>query len=197
MTWRIPKQRIWPTIIIAVLVIDVGVGVVMMRIANRDANFAIEPDYYSKAIAWDSTTAQARRNVVLGWQLTPELGALSGKGNSTLTMALRDRAGAPVTGARVEVEAIPVAHAGEALHSELQAAPIDGDYAAALPMTRTGLWELRVTATRGGDRYTADLRLDTSTSAPASAVAGRPWDPDPRRVSAGMRPDAMRRAPDR
>jgi nitrogen fixation protein FixH len=191
MSWRMPKDRIWPTIIIVALVVDVGVGVVMMRVATHDPNYGIEPDYYAKAVAWDSTTAQSHRNDVLGWQLTPELGPVAAGRAATLTMLLRDRTGVPVTGAHLSIEAIPVAHADEVIRSDLPAAP-GGDYAAALPMERSGLWELRVVATRGEDHFTADIRLDVSESVAATMVSGRPWDPDPKRVRAGMRAEPAR-----
>ncbi len=190
MSWHIPKQRIWPAIIIAILVIDVGVGVTMMRLAIDDPTFAVEPDYYAKAVAWDSTTAQAHRNAALGWQLTPELGAVAAGRPSTLTMQLRDRDGAAVTGAHVSLDAIPVSHADDVIHADLPAAA-SGRYAAALPMHRSGLWELRVDVTRGSDHFTADLRLDASASGDASVVTGRPWDADPQRLRAGMRADSV------
>lgn len=190
MNWRIPKQRIWPAIVILVLVVDVGVGVTMMRVANDDPTFAVEPDYYAKAVAWDSTVAQAHRNVALGWQLTPQLGPVAAGRSSTLTMQLRDRDGTPITGAHVSLDAIPVSHAGDAIHSDLPAAA-SGGYAAVLPMTRSGLWELRVDATRGSEHFTADVRLDASDTGDANVVTARPWDPDPKRLRAGMRPESV------
>jgi nitrogen fixation protein FixH len=190
MSWRIPKQRIWPAIIILILVVDVGVGVRMMAVANDDPTFAVEPDYYAKAVAWDSTTAQAHRNTALGWQLTPELGPVAAGKNSTLTMQLRDRDGAAITGARVSLDAIPVSHAEDVIHSDLPSAA-NGGYAASLPMNRTGLWELRIDATRGNEHFTADVRLDASSSGDATVVTARPWDADPKRLRAGMRPDSV------
>ena len=61
----------WPIGITAVLATTVAANVWVATIASDDPSFAIEPDYYAKAIAWDSTLAQARTNATLGWRLTP------------------------------------------------------------------------------------------------------------------------------
>jgi nitrogen fixation protein FixH len=169
------KDRIWPTIIVGVLVIDVAVGFAMMRVAADDPHAAIEPDYYQKAVIWDSTLAQSHRNAVLGWTLESVLGAITPGHEAPLTLRLHDGRGDAVVGATLQVEAMQVAHAGDIVHATLTARG-DSDYVAALPMTRPGLWELRIVATRGSDRFTADLRLDASTTAMARPVRIRPGD---------------------
>ncbi len=181
------KERIWPAIIIAVLVVDVAVGFVMMRVAADDPHAAIEPDYYHKAVTWDSTLAQSQRNRALGWTLEASLGAISPRHEAPLTLRLSDASGEAVTGATLQVQAMQVAHAGEIVHATLTAAG-DGGYVADLPMTRPGLWELRIVATRGSDRFTADLRLDASTTGMAHAVLARPGDAPSRKVTPAPRP---------
>jgi nitrogen fixation protein FixH len=171
----IRKERIWPTIIISVLVLDVAVGFAMMRLASDDPHAAIESDYYRKAVTWDSTMAQVGRNAALGWTIQPSLGAITPRREAPLTLHLRDRSGAPVTDATILIEAVQVAHAGEIVHGTLTGAG-DSGYATSLPMTRPGLWELRVIATRGSDRFTADLRLNASTTGDAVVVTERPGD---------------------
>lgn len=169
------KDRIWPTIIIGVLVVDVAVGFAMMRVAADDPHAAIERDYYHKAVTWDSTLAQSQRNTVLGWTLESSLGAITPGHHAPLTLRLHDGTGGAVIGATLQVEAMQVAHADDIVHVTLTAAG-DSDYVAELPMTRPGLWELRIVATRGGDRFTADLRLDASTTGTARPVSARPGD---------------------
>ena len=48
--------------IVALLVGGAGANVGLMLVATSDASFAVEPDYYQKALAWDETMAQAARN---------------------------------------------------------------------------------------------------------------------------------------
>ena len=171
----IPKRRIWPTIVIAVLVIDVVVGLVLIRVATSDPHAAIEADYYQKAVTWDSTLAQASRNSALGWTLDPTLGAISASHEAPFTLLLHDGTGAVVTGASILIEAMQVAHADDIVRAALLATP-NGGYGAALPIGRPGLWEVRIVATRGSDRFTADIRLDASTTGAARLVSIRPGD---------------------
>lgn len=181
------KDHIWPTIIVAALVVDVAVGLVMVRVAADDPHAAIEPNYYQKAVAWDSTIAQSHRNTALGWTLESSLGAITPGHEAPLTLRLRDGNGAEVTGATLQVEAMQVAHADEVIHATMTASG-DSDYVTDLPMTRSGLWELRIVATRGSDRFTADLRLDASTTGVAQAVGARPGDAPSEKVKPNLRP---------
>ena len=181
------KDRIWPTIVVGVLVVDVAVGFVMMRVAADDPHAAIEPNYYQKAVAWDSTLAQSHRNTALGWTLESSLGAITPGHEAPLTLRVHDGTGVAVTGATLQVEAMQVAHADEVVHATLTAAG-DSSYVTELPMTRTGLWELRIVATRGSDRFTADLRLDASTTGAALPVSARPGDAPAGTVKATPRP---------
>lgn len=171
----IPKNKVWPVIIITVLVLDVAVGFALVRVANSDPHAAIEADYYHKAVTWDSTQAQGRENVALRWTIAPSLGAIRGDHQARLALALRDSAGAAVTGAAITVEARQVAHAEEVVRSTLTAEG-DSAYAAMLPLSRPGLWELRVVVTRAHERYTTQLRFDASTTDTARLVAARPGD---------------------
>lgn len=184
----IRRDRIWPAIIITVLLGNVTLGIVLMRVANSDPHFAIEPDYYRRAVGWDTTQAQARQNVALGWQVHPILGAVGG-GDVPLTLTLTDAAGAPLDGASVSVEALAVAHANEVLVANLLPTGVAGTYTAALPVAREGLWEFRVVAIRGEARLTAQLRFDARRDGPALIVTERPGAADPDRVAAGLRVD--------
>lgn len=208
-----PKERIWPTIIVTVLTANVVLGIVLSRVASRGSSLVAEPDYYRKAVLWDSTLAQARRNAALGWRVTPSLtalglgvgtarqGAVGLQGDSSrsphaagpgaapgavLSLDVRDAAGVPVRGAAVHVDAWQLAHGDEALAGTL-AADGAGGYRAWLPMARAGRWEVRVDATRGADRFTATLRIDASQSAAGREVGERPGDALAARLAAGTR----------
>ena len=90
----------WPIGVAVILGTTVVANLVVMRLANNDPAFAIEPDYYKKAVAFDSTFAEERRSLELGWTATSTLAASTRAGESTLTV--RDSAGkvvlhAPVT----------------------------------------------------------------------------------------------------
>ena len=182
----IRKDRIWPTIIVVVLGGYVTFGIIAARIATHDPNFAVESDYYGKAVRWDSTLAQNRRNIALGWHIAPTLGAV-GRGHAArLELDVRDSAGARVEDAQVSIEMRQVAHASDVVRATLRPDSA-GDYAADLPLGRAGLWEMRLVATRGSDRFDTSLRMDASESANASIIDSRPGDPLAASTKAGMR----------
>lgn len=170
----------WPAGIAGVLLLNLGVGVVLMRVASADRHFAVEPDYYRRALAWDSTQAQLRRNAQLGWQLAPRLGPVEPVRGALLELDLADRSGVALANAHVTVEARQVAHAGEVHTLVLEPTERTGTYRATQPLVRTGLHELRIAATVGPERFTAHLRLDASRDGPAQLVTARPGDPSPR-----------------
>jgi nitrogen fixation protein FixH len=173
------KERIWPTMIITALLGNIVLGVVLVRLAGGDRHFAVESNYYQKAVGWDSTMAQDGRNAALGWQMVPSLGALVAVATDTLTITLRTAGGEPVSGATVTLEAMPIAYAGEVRRAAMVATGEPGRYTAPGVFGRAGLWELRLTAVRGSDRFTDNLRLDASTTGVATVVTARPGDAPP------------------
>ena len=62
------KGWYWPVAIVGLLVGGAAANIGFMIVANRDATFAVEPDYYRKAVDWDRAMAQEARNVELGWR---------------------------------------------------------------------------------------------------------------------------------
>jgi hypothetical protein len=64
----------------------------------------VEPDYYRKAVAYDSTLAQERHDAQLGWQLTATTGGLDPAGTRSRGAGgsrWRPLAGAVVTSAAI------------------------------------------------------------------------------------------------
>lgn len=162
--------------IITALLGNVVLGVVLVRVAGGDRHFAVESNYYQKAVSWDSTMAQDGRNTALGWVMVPSLGAVGTAGGDSLVVTLHQAGGEPVTGATVTIEAMPIAYATDVRRATLTATREPGRYAASGVIGRAGLWELRLTSVRGTDRFTDNLRLDASTTAAATVVTARPGD---------------------
>jgi nitrogen fixation protein FixH len=149
----------WPIGITLVLATTVAGNIWVAKIASDDPSFAIEPDYYQKAITWDSTLAQGRENVQLGWRLTPALGIVAATGKARVSATLTDSAGSPITGAVVKVAALPVARANE-VHEATLAAAGAGEYAAQLDSRRQGQWELRFDVRAGSAHFTDVARVE-------------------------------------
>lgn len=158
--------RGWIAAVVLILGTTVAANVYVMHLAGDDPSFAIEPDYYDRALHWDDELAQRERNARLGWRAAPTLDVAAAQG--TLQVRLADAVGAPVRDATVRVSAFPIARATQVVEATL-APRADGAYAAPFPVQRSGAWEVRVEAVRGGDRFTSVHRLDV----PAAGVQAR------------------------
>lgn len=152
------REHLWPAGIAAVLAITVGANLWVMRVANADPSFAIEPDYYAQAVAWDSTLAQQQRNRVLGWEIRSALDR-DASGAAVLTATVLDASGREIHDARVRVTAFAIARSADRTDVTLDS--LTRGYGARLGgVAVPGQWELRFDVQRGGDRMTATRRVE-------------------------------------
>lgn len=149
----------WPVGITCVLAATVAANIWVMIIAKDDPSFAIEPDYYKKAVAWDSTLARATESARLGWRLTPRLSPIAADGGARLSATLSDSTGAPIAGAVVRVSALPVARANE-VHEVTLAASVPGEYVTHFEARRPGQWELRFDVRTASAHFTEVARVE-------------------------------------
>lgn len=137
-----------------------GLGT-MVFIATGDPSFAVEPEYYQKALDWDRERAQQANNERLGYQLTVSVRAPGAGGARELVLQFVDAAGQPIHGASVEVSAFHNARAAEIVRRRLVERD-PGIYVQELPLKRLGLWELRFVTQRSGVRFTHVARVDVT-----------------------------------
>jgi nitrogen fixation protein FixH len=148
------QGRQWLLILGALMALVIGANLVLVYMAVSDPSFAVEEDYYGKALAWDDKRDQDRRNAELGWSLEFELAPTrSPDGTLLLTAHLHDAAGGAIPDARLSLSTFHNARAGRIVRAELQGGE-GGDYTAALPLFRPGLWEFRFEAVQGERRFT-------------------------------------------
>jgi len=137
----------------------VGLGFAA-HLAIDDPNFALEPNYYDKAVHWDETQAKARESNALGLKL--ELVApltVAPNGEVEVQLSVKDRRDLAFSGAEVALEAFPNAYASRVQRLSLhESAP--GVYAGALAHGMRGLWELRIVVNQGAIHYGEVLRRD-------------------------------------
>ena len=154
------RPHAWPVGITVLLVVFAAGNLMMMRVAADDPAFAIEPDYYRRAVGFDSTMEQERRSAALRWTAMTHLSR--GDGSGSVAVMLSDSARKPVAGAKVKVDARFNARANDILKAELvERSP--GTYVGPLAVGHAGEWEVRIEAVRGTDRFVASTR----TQAPA------------------------------
>lgn len=147
----------WPIGITAILVVFVVANLLVMRLANDDPAFAIEPDYYNKAVAFDSTMATERRSAALGWSASATIA--QGNAGPMVTVTLADARQRPIIGASVTIDARFNARANDVLTATLREAE-PGQYTAPLAVRHAGQWEVRIIARRGTDRFVASTRAE-------------------------------------
>jgi len=153
--------RLWawaPGVLLATLL---GTQLTVLHSVLDDPSFALEPDYYRKAVAWDARQQLQRESLALGWHTdlmaepAPQLRGLA------LRVQLHEAQGGPLAGAAVRVQAFANARAARVFEAVLvETAP--GTYSAEIPSSVLGLWEFRLEATRGADRFSEVLRQSVS-----------------------------------
>jgi nitrogen fixation protein FixH len=149
----------WPVAITLLLVSVVAANILVMRVAAGDPSFAVEPDYYRKALAWDSIAAQARASELLGWNITPRLDPFTDEDGALLHARVSDSSGGAIRGAEVVVDALFNARAAE-IHTSKLLENADGAYSARLPVRYGGQWELRFRVRHGNALFTTSVRIE-------------------------------------
>lgn len=154
--------RLWawtPAILLGSMLLGLGT---LAYIAIDDPHFALEPNYYDKAVHWDQARSEARGSDALGLKvaLSAPL-VVSSEGKLDVVLDVRAELGLTLAGAELELEAFPNAYAGHVQRVALQKkAP--GVYAAQISRAITGLWELRIVIKQGALRYSRVLRVDVT-----------------------------------
>ena len=166
-TGSAPGRRswLWPGAIIGLLCVHAVGMVVVVFIATRDPSFAVEPNSYRKAVAWDSSRARVQASAQLGWTASVKAQRdVDPLGRRRVTCELKDKQGLPVAAATVRLEVFH--HARAADRQQVTLSPEDhGVYSAWVPMKRTGTWEIRVSARRGGELFSTVLTEDVEGGA--------------------------------
>lgn len=159
----------WPIGIALILTTTVVGNLIVMRVANNDPSFAIEPDYYARSVAFDSTIAEERLSAKLGWVARSEISLDSASASEVVVVTLADSSGQPIEHATVTITAFYNARANDVIAATLmEISP--GKYQAPLAIKFGGQWEVRVRATRVG---AGPLRENFETTTRAEAPAPR------------------------
>ncbi len=149
----------WPLALAGVLGVTVVANVFILYAANDRNAAVVEPDYYRKAVAWDSTAARNEESAELGWHVDAAIDPIDPTRAGVVRVRVTDAGGAPLAGARVGCTAI---HNLDAAHRPEAETVLDGNGAGAirLPLHRAGLWELRFSVLNGTERFVVSLRRD-------------------------------------
>lgn len=156
----------WPWLLAAGMGGVVVSNVWMAVVATSDANGSVvEPDYYRKAVQWDSTMALRAASDALGWRADVAIAGAVGA-PARLELRLIDRDGAGVAGATVQVVLIHNTAAADHVNLVLRDVG-EGRYVAEPMLPYPGQWEVRLDAVRGGEHFVGSRRADLTAPAPA------------------------------
>jgi hypothetical protein len=149
--------RRWPLIIVGLISMNMCIVATTVVCANMDKSFAVEPDYYKKAVEWDRTARERDRGQALGWDVSVSLAEPKSGETAPLQPVLRvvlnstaAPGSAPLDGAQVLVEAFPQARSSQRVNLIAQGVG-GGVYEIGAPINRAGVWEVRLRIKRGPD----------------------------------------------
>lgn len=149
------RSWLWPGLVIGLIVMQAALAGTLLVCATNDPSFAVEPNYYRRALNWDAEAAQRRASDALGWTLSLEVApAASVIGEREVRFRLLDREGAPVLDAHLDVIAFHHARGSERI-GLMPGAQGGGEYTCTAPLRKAGTWEFRVRALRGVDQFIA------------------------------------------
>lgn len=126
-----------------------GANAVMMTVAIRTMPGVDVKSAYETSQRFNGEIARMQAQAERGWQASAELRRAGT--DAVVTLSLRDRTGAPVTGLAVAARLEHPAARRED-HEAALGETAAGDYAAAIPNVHGGGWTLAITATRGEEQ---------------------------------------------
>ncbi len=138
----------WIVIVVGLLAGNALAVAILLAAAGGDTGRRVLPDYYRRAAAWDLTRAEAASSARLGWSCAVRT---SGR---ELELTCRDRSGAPLAGAAVEVQATPRGRADEPIAVRL-APGSGGVHRGSIAGRRHGIHELAISVERADQRWSA------------------------------------------
>jgi len=150
----------WTAVVVGILGASFIFAMVTLYHASTDPSFAVEPDYYEKALNWDEHAALREASAQLGWTIGLSAGPGAEPGRRIVTMALSDREGEPIENADVSVVAFHNARAANRHEFSMDGVGA-GVYTTDQPLNRPGHWEFRFTIMADGSTFihTKPVRL--------------------------------------
>ncbi|UYV12069.1 MAG: FixH family protein [Phycisphaera sp.] len=151
-SWR------WPVAVVAILCVSLVTCTITVIAATSDPGYAIEDDYYQRAVDWDQSRQAQAESDALGWSAEPTIDSSA----SRLRLTVRDAQGQPVEGAWVRATVFHHARRGLAEDLKLEAEG-NGVYSAPLARPRQGEWQVRLRVVSGRDTFvqTSDIIATT------------------------------------
>ena len=161
---RVPPHVAWPAFVVGILMMSVGFVVFTVIAANSDGGAQVVADYHAGG-GWDEQVALQAASDRLSWTADVAVEAPIENGLRPVEIVVRDGDGQPVEGLEGTVR-LGRPHRAAAV-AELPLRPQPGQpgaYQVLAPIRTSGLWDVHLDATRGADRFLAQVRKDVRAS---------------------------------
>jgi len=139
------RGNYWPAIIVGMLVLHASIILGTITVISARHDLYVEPDYYAKAIDWDTQREMLETADRLGWviDITPAEPVQDSVGFRQLNITLLDANGDPMDRALVELECYHPAHAADR-NKKVMLGQGDGNYQAEVVMDTPGYWNVHL-----------------------------------------------------
>jgi nitrogen fixation protein FixH len=148
-------------LVLGLLGFSVATCVVLIGYATHDPTFAVEKNYYQKAVAFDQIRAEEVASDRLGWKVLVAPAKVGAEGGFVFTVL--DSNDQPVTGASGTLEAFANIRANAPDTEDVEDLG-GGKYRARIPIRHAGAWELRLRLTRGSDVFRETKRVEAGSA---------------------------------
>lgn len=159
---RIPPHIRYPGMVVMLLTGTIISQVILFKAATKDRGLQVEPDYYTRAVAWDKHVAREEASRALGWEVGVAVSddrQVAAPNLRHLELTLHDAQGKPLTGVTGTVRLLRPELATEAPPHPLVAQPErPGVYRVTTTLPRPGVFDLSLDLKRAQDHYTQQQR---------------------------------------
>ncbi|MEO5345792.1 MAG: FixH family protein [Magnetococcus sp. YQC-9] len=166
---NLPKRRFfrlepWPTAIVLFFMVVFVVNILFVRLSLNSWTGLVTEGAYDKGLAYNKVIQAREAQETLGWRVTLDDAALRVGSESRLRLAIVDKQGAPVIGARVNGRLVRPVQQGYDRDFIMQEAQ-PGAYEVGLSIPMPGIWELQVSVDKAERVYRLTRRVQVSASA--------------------------------
>lgn len=150
----------WPLAVVGILGVSLTVCAITVVAAVSDPSYAIEDDYYQRAVDWDHERDLQAASDRLGWRADVIV-----SDDGIITAVMTDANDQPIDNAAVRVTTFH--HARRGLAQDLTLQPRgNGRYVGTLAQPRSGQWQVRLRAAVGPDQFFQTQDLFTQATTP-------------------------------
>lgn len=153
------RERGWwyPWLFVGGMLLVIAVNAVLITLAIGTFPGLQTEEYYRKGLAYNEALAAAEEQSRLGWQVTIEFRAQEDRAGELIVQAT-DRDGSALDGLQIEARLIRPTHEGYDRSVVLEEGG-EGRYRRHLTVPLAGQWDVRVVASRDGQRYQDTRRI--------------------------------------